>query len=42
MKTKEFKKEYIAFLDGILEEDFGTINANIARKERKHYWKRNF
>ena len=37
MKTTEFKKEYIAFLDGILEKDFGTINANIARKERKHY-----
>lgn len=37
MKTHEFKKEYIAFLDGILEKDFGTIHANITRKERKYY-----
>lgn len=32
MKSGEFKKEYIAFLEGTLEESFGTITANIARK----------
>ena len=33
MKSNEFKKEYIAFLDGIVEPDFGTIDAKIARKD---------
>lgn len=33
MKENVFKKEYIAFLDGIVKENSGTINANIARKE---------
>ena len=33
MKTKEFKKEYIAVCDGIFEEKSGTINLPIARKE---------
>lgn len=32
MKSNEFKKEYIAFLDGIVNENYGTINANISRK----------
>ena len=33
MKTKIFKKEYLAFLDGVLKENKGTISAPIARKE---------
>lgn len=33
MKSGDFKKTYTAVLDGILEEDFGTINASIARKK---------
>ena len=33
MKSHEFKKEYIAILEGVLESDKGTINAPIARKE---------
>lgn len=33
MQNNVFKKYYIAFLDGILENDEGTINAPIARKE---------
>lgn len=33
MKSKEFKKEYIAFLEGILEKNSGTIIANISRKD---------
>ena len=37
MKTKEFKKEYIGVLEGILDKKSGTINAKIARKERQHY-----
>ncbi len=37
MKTKEFKKEYIGILEGILDEKSGTINAQIARKERKYH-----
>lgn len=32
MKNNDFKKEYIAFLDGILSEKSGTISAPIARK----------
>lgn len=32
MKENIFKKEYIAFLEGSLEQDCGTINAPIARK----------
>lgn len=32
MQSKKFKKEYIAFLDGCLEKNFGTIDKNIARK----------
>lgn len=39
MKTKTFKKEYIGILKGILDKKCGTINAPIARKERKHYRK---
>ena len=33
MKENIFKKEYIAFLEGIVEENFGTIEAPISRKE---------
>lgn len=33
MQTKDFKKEYIALSDGILEQKQGTINVPIARKE---------
>lgn len=33
MKTKQFVKEYIAVCDGIFENNKGTINAPIARKE---------
>lgn len=33
MKNNAFKKQYIAVLDGILENKSGTINAPIARKE---------
>ena len=33
MKSNHFKKEYIAFLDGIVEETIGTIEAPILRKE---------
>ena len=33
MKSKSFKKEYIAILSGSLESQKGTINAPIARKE---------
>ena len=33
MKTKEFKKEYIAICNGIFKEKSGTINLPIARKE---------
>lgn len=32
MKNNDFKKEYIAVLDGILSETSGTISAPIARK----------
>ena len=32
MKSGDFQKEYIAFLDGILEKDSGTIKAPISRK----------
>ena len=32
MKNKQFKKEYIALVVGILDEKSGTINAPIARK----------
>ena len=39
MKAKEFKKEYIGILEGILDKKSGTINAPIARKERKYYKK---
>lgn len=39
MKAKEFKKEYIGILEGILDIKSGTINAPIARKERKYYRK---
>jgi len=33
MKQNIFEKEYVAILDGLLEEKSGTINAPIARKE---------
>jgi len=33
MKIKEFQKEYLAILDGILPSKSGTISAPIARKE---------
>lgn len=33
MKNKKFQKEYIAIIDGSLEEKTGTISAPIARKE---------
>ncbi len=33
MKNNDFKKEYIAILDGILSEKSGTISAPIARKD---------
>lgn len=33
MKSKQFLKEYIAVCDGIFENNKGTINAPIARKE---------
>ena len=33
MKSKEFKKEYIAVCDGIFVKKQGTINLPIARKE---------
>jgi len=33
MKTKEFVKEYIAVLEGNLDNTIGTINAPIARKD---------
>lgn len=33
MKTSEFKKYYVAFVNGILENKSGTINMPIARKE---------
>ncbi len=33
MKSKKFKKEYLAILTGNLENKFGTINAPINRKE---------
>lgn len=32
MKQKIFKKKYFAFLEGLISEDFGTINACISRK----------
>lgn len=32
MKDKVFKKEYIAIVDGLLENKCGTINAKISRK----------
>lgn len=32
MKDKIFKKEYIAIVDGLLEDKCGTINAKISRK----------
>ena len=32
MKDKVFKKEYIAFVDGILENKCGTIHTKISRK----------
>lgn len=32
MKDKVFKKEYIAILDGLLQNKCGTINAKISRK----------
>lgn len=34
MQNNQFKKEYIALLDGILEQKEGTVNAPIARKEK--------
>lgn len=33
MKSKTFKKEYLAILNGILENNTGTINAPIARED---------
>lgn len=33
MKNNQFKKEYIAFLNGILLKSFDTISAPIARKD---------
>lgn len=33
MKSKTFKKEYLAILNGILESNTGTINAPIARED---------
>ena len=33
MATKEFEKEYVAILEGILVQKSGTINAPISRKE---------
>ena len=33
MKTKSFKKKYIAILEGIVEKNEGTIKTNITRKE---------
>ena len=33
MKTNNFKKEYIAILEGNLEQDFIRVNAPICRKE---------
>ena len=33
MKSGEFKKEYMAFLEGVIEEKVGTINAAISRKK---------
>lgn len=33
MKSKDFKKEYIAIVEGYFKEKTGTINAPIARKE---------
>ncbi len=33
MKTGDFKKEYIAIIEGYFKEKIGTINAPIARKE---------
>lgn len=33
MKQNIFKKEYVAILDGILEQKYGTINAPIARQD---------
>lgn len=33
MKTKDFKKEYYAILEGFLEKNYGTINAPISRKK---------
>lgn len=33
MKNNDFKKEYIAILDGILSKKFGTISVPIARKD---------
>lgn len=33
MKTDDFKKYYIAFVEGKFEKDFGTIDLPIARKE---------
>lgn len=40
MQNGSFKKEYIAILDGILENKSGEISLPIARKERKYYRKR--
>lgn len=33
MKNNTFQKEYLAVLEGLLDKKFGTINAQIARKE---------
>ena len=33
MQSKDFKKEYLAIVEGCLENKFGTINLPIARKE---------
>lgn len=33
MKDNSFKKEYLAFCDGIFESKFGTVNLPISRKE---------
>ena len=33
MKSRQFKKEYIAILDGILDKKSGTIDAPISRKD---------
>ena len=39
MKSGLFRKEYVGILEGILDKKCGTINAPIARKNRKYYRK---